>query len=213
MTLEQGLCRFQLVTESPLIARQQCQSRVEQTQLEIFAQEEDLTRRQQHRFVAIEALDAHQAADLAPGILEHFAPGAGRSAIHFRRSGRFLARPDIDRQRQRIDRRDDTFEAHAHAGQVDLRQRLQPVEIAGQRLAHPDELRPRGTGQAGIRRLQRQHGPLHIAGQLQLLGSQRHALFDLGHRPFVTAARQILIEVFERGLLALRLGQLAFQQA
>ena len=56
------------------------------------------------------------------------------------------------------------------------------------------------------------HGPC-IASQLQLLGGQRHALFDLAQRPFVPAARQILIEVFERGLLALRLGQFAFQQA
>ena len=48
---------------------------------------------------------------------------------------------------------------------------------------------------------------------LQLLRSQRHVLLDLGQRPFVAIARQILIEGFEGCLLTPRFGQLAFQFA
>ena len=76
-----------------------------------------------------------------------------------------------------------------------------------------DELRVIAAGQPNFGRLQRQHGALYVGRELQLLGRQRHPLFDLGQHPFVAIAGQIPVEFLQRLLLVLRLAELRLKFA
>ena len=67
--------------------------------------------------------------------------------------------------------------------------------------------------QTRIGRLQGDQRRTHVTRQLQLLACHQQRLLDLGKRPFVAVARQILIQRFQRDLLALRFGEFAFEHA
>ncbi len=51
--------------------------------------------------------------------------------------------------------------------------------------------------------MQRDQRALHITCQLQLLAGSREHLLDFGQRPFIAVLRQVLVQLFERELLAL----------
>ena len=81
-----------------------------------------------------------------------------------------------------------------------------------QRAAHADELRLVSPAQALVGVLQRDQCAAHVAGQLQLLRGDGKRLLDLGQRPVVAVARQVLIQTLQRGLLALRFADLGFER-
>ena len=117
----------------------------------------------------------------------------------------------VDHQRHAVDERAHLVELQGEANHVDVGRGLQALDVAPKHLAQRDELRAVAAGEARIGRLQRHQRRLHIAGQLQLLRRDGEDLVDLGQRPLVAIARQLLVQRFQCHLLVLRFGELAIQ--
>ena len=103
-------------------------------------------------------------------------------------------------------------ESQRHAGDVDVRHRLQPVHVARQRAAQRDELRTVEPLQLGVGDLQRRQRAADVAGELQLLAREQQHLLDLGQRPFVARRRKLAVQRLERRLLRLRFAEAVFEQ-
>ena len=99
------------------------------------------------------------------------------------------------------------------ARHVERRQRLQAIDVARQRAAHRQELRPVDARQAALRQLQREQRRAHVARELQLLLGDREHLLDFRELPLVAVARQFLVERLQRDLLVLRFGQPRLERA
>ena len=169
---------------------------------------------QQHRVGRVDGADAYQVAVLAEFALDsdshvrsHHstwrggcgagpdAAAAGAGGLASASSGQFseLGHQLVDLQRD--------------AGDVDGRRRLEPLDVAREHAPQRQEARRLEAGQARVGGLQRRERGRHVAGELQFLRAERDQPLHLDEHGFVTAARQVRIQLLERLALALDLGE------
>ena len=168
-----------------------------------------LRRRQQRRFRPIEILDAYERSQILPRFAQESAP---RRFVLGRRARRRRRQPLLEREGQRVDRRDRLVEPQRQSGHIDEGHRLQTIHVTGQCAPQRQELRPIQTLELGIGELQRRERRRNVSGKLQLLAREEQHLLDLGQRPFVARRRELAIQRLERGLLRLRLAEAVFEE-
>jgi len=208
VALDPGLRGAQVLAVPGLVAREERKARVEQAQAQVLAQEIGLRRRQQRRLGGTDLAHHDELLHLAPDLGAQARPES--LVLGVLGSGRALAAL-VECERQRIHAGHEAVDAGAHRGDVEHRKRLEPLDVARQRAPHGNELRPVGFRQASLGELQREQRGAHVAGELQLLRSDGEDLLDLGELPFVAVARQLLVQRFQRELLALRFGEARFE--
>ena len=199
-----------VLAEGVAVAGQQRQAGVHEAQLEVFAQEHRVARRQQRRVGAVHALDAQELAELGPEIRPQALEPRWRGLVGLDAGGAGLG---LEGQRQAVEPADEGFELEGDAGRINLGQRLEGVEVGGNGLAQGQPLGPVDRAEAGVGGLQREQRGVHVAGELELLGGDGDGLFDLGQHPVVPAAGELLVHGLEGDLLALGFGQLGVEGA
>ena len=222
-TLHPGASLRQVGLVGAAIAGQQRETRGEQADLEVLAQESVLRRRQQHRLCLVETLDPDKGAHFVPDVgRQRFAkaPRAGHPACQpgaFARcqiaADRSLHRQlPLEGERQCVGALEQALKAKAQARDVEYRLQLERVDVVCQRTPQPGKLTPIMQREAGLGLLQRDQRSLHVAGNLQLLCGEHHRLLDLGNHAVFTRTRELLIKGFERSGLAFGLLDLGAQR-
>ena len=195
----------QVLAERGLVAGEQRHARRQQPQLEVFAQEVGLPRRDQGDVPAVHVADAHQSLHLLPEIAR--GPGDGHFIRRAQAGGDAHRRRRLgDHERQRVDLAHEPVELHRHADGVDLGHRLQALHVVGDRAAQGRGGELVGTSEPLVGRLQGGQRAAHVACQLQLLAREHERLLDFGQHPVVGAAREVPVHLLERHALLLCVG-------
>jgi hypothetical protein len=222
IALERRVSRVQIGLQRGLVARQQGNTRRQQTQLQVLAHKVALVGRDQHRVGVVDAAHLHEARQLLGDarrerLPPHLPARLSGSRRHLRaisrRSGmRYGVRGDrFAVERQRVDLVDRVVELDGEARQIGGRRRLQLVDVLCNRLAHRQRLGTVRRSQTRVGTLQREQRELRITRQFQLLARAREHLRHFGEGPVVAIAREVGVLLLQRLLGLLRIGQLAFE--
>ncbi len=141
--------------------------------------------REQRSLRSVEILDPHQLPHVLPGIAEETAP----SRFVLDDILRWRGQAFLQRERQRVDRRDRLVEPQRQALDIDEGNGLQPVHVARKCAAQRHELWAVQALQLGVGKLQRSERRRDVAGKLQLLAGEQQHLLDFGQRPLVARRR------------------------
>ena len=185
-------------------------TRRQEAQAQILAQEILLRRQQQRRGGAIGRFDSNELLHVGPDIAQEPLPRrfiGRRSFLGHRRR-----QPLVHRERKRARAGNCLVELQAESRSVDERDGSQLIHLARQGASERHELRAIETLKLRVGELQRGQRRGDVARELELLARDKQHLLDLGKGDLVARGREVAIKRLERRLLRLRFGDPCFEQ-
>src|SRR5882672_4509760 len=186
-----------------LVTREQRDPGVQQAKLQVFPEKIRLRGTEQSGIGAVHLLDPDELPELTEQLLDQPLPQAlGRGLLW----GGGL-RTHVLRERQGIDAGDHLIQLDGYSRYIEVGSGLEALDVVGESLAQRQELRASRARKARVCVLKRSEGGRHVADELQLLRGDGEDLLDVGEHPVVAAARELLVERFEAGLMVLILAE------